>query len=225
MENNKQPKKQPREDAKMAVKKLDFFINSTGKTMTYVSKMLSLPASTVSALRKGRNMRKARICLEEAFSFIPEDTNDFHMSKDEIIEKFTEYSEGIREENCNEPVEKTNFEYYKNHIIELANKFVVSEKQTASRATANAIRTIIPAGADTPEKAVEWLGSIHNDVYELNKAEASMLDGYFKMHSNAITTKFCNTYMYLSQAESGMFKNVPGNVTLEYLKDHAVYVE
>jgi hypothetical protein len=50
----------------------------------------------------------------------------------------------------------------------------------------------------------------------------AMVDGYFRLHKNAITTLFSDTYMYSAKAESGLFAGIPGSITLEYLREHAV---
>lgn len=118
--------------------------------------------------------------------------------------------------------EKTNLEYYQTRIIETANEFMSNGKMTAARATTNALKSIIPDSADSPEKVLNWLNGKHEDKYFLSDVEEAMLSGYFKMHKNALITVFADTYMYESKVESGLFKGVPANITLEYLRDHSV---
>lgn len=131
-------------------------------------------------------------------------------------------SENKSEAKEKDQSEKTNLDFYSEAIIRNAKDFIKNGKQTAARATANAIRAFIPDSADTPEKVIEWLNAVHVDRFVLSEAEEAMLDGYFRLHKNAITTLFSETYMYTSKAESGLFAGVPGDITLEYLKDHAV---
>lgn len=121
-----------------------------------------------------------------------------------------------------EKKEETNLEYYQTRIIETANEFMSNGKMTAARATTNALKSIIPDSADSPEKVLNWLNGKHEDKYFLSDVEEAMLSGYFKMHKNALITVFADTYMYESKVESGLFKGVPANITLEYLRDHSV---
>lgn len=82
------------------------------------------------------------------------------------------------------------------------------------------LKKYIPMDADTPEKAGNWLLADYTDIYDLSDAEIAMLEGYLDRHSNACDTLFSHTYMYEAKAESGLFTDVPGNITLGYLKDH-----
>lgn len=131
---------------------------------------------------------------------------------------------GVKTEKAGktEKEEKTNLEYYQTRIIETANEFMSNGKMTAARATTNALKSIIPDSADSPEKVLNWLNGKHEDKYFLSDVEEAMLSGYFKMHKNALITVFADTYMYESKVESGLFKGIPANITLEYLRDHSV---
>lgn len=134
----------------------------------------------------------------------------------------TEKAEKTEKRENTERKEKTNLEYYQTRIIETANEFMSNGKMTAARATTNALKSIIPDSADSPEKVLNWLNGKHEDKYFLSDVEEAMLSGYFKMHKNALITVFADTYMYESKVESGLFKGVPANITLEYLRDHSV---
>lgn len=137
-------------------------------------------------------------------------------------EKAEEKVEEKKEEKKEEEKAETNLDFYSDLIIKNANDFIRNGKQTAARATVNAMRAFIPDSADTPEKVIDWLKAVHVDRFVLSEAEMAMVDGYFKLHKNAITTFFSDTYMYSAKAESGLFAGVPGSITLEYLREHAV---
>lgn len=136
--------------------------------------------------------------------------------------KKEEKTEEKVEEKKEEEKAETNLDFYSDLIIKNANDFIRNGKQTAARATVNAMRAFIPDSADTPEKVIDWLKAVHVDRFVLSEAEMAMVDGYFKLHKNAITTLFSDTYMYSAKAESGLFAGVPGSITLEYLREHAV---
>lgn len=168
-------------------------------------------------IKKATEKRKAKenAKKENAKKGIKEIVPPLNSKKEEKVEEKVE-------EKKEEEKAETNLDFYSNLIIKNANDFIRNGKQTAARATVNAMRAFIPDSADTPEKVIDWLKAVHVDRFVLSEAEMAMVDGYFKLHKNAITTLFSDTYMYSAKAESGLFAGVPGDITLEYLREHAV---
>lgn len=235
------------DDSSVATR-LNAFLERTGKTGIYVANRTGVSKSSVSMLRRYIYAPRTEKALEKALSVLPCSAKEI-MDADpkELVLSFEEANaqnkqcmntrkstaktkkrsiektvEEDKAENKPDENEQTNLEYYRSSVIETANDFIRNGKQSASRATMNALRAVVPESADTPAKVLAWLMEKHEDRYVLNEAEKAMLDGYFKIHKNALTMQFSCTYMYTAKRESGMFANIPGNITLEYLRDHAV---
>lgn len=238
---------QKNDDSSVAAR-LNAFLERTGKTGIYVANRTGVSKSSVSMLRRYIYAPRTEKALEKALSVLPCSVQEI-MDADpkELVLSFEEANaqnkqcmntrkstaktkkkskeKTVEEDKTeNKPAEnvQTNLEYYRRSVIETANDFIRNGKQSASRATMNALRAVVPESADTPAKVLAWLMEKHEDRYVLNEAEKAMLDGYFKIHKNALTMQFSCTYMYTAKRESGMFANIPGNITLEYLRDHAV---
>lgn len=222
------------------------FLSRTGKTAKYAAKILGVSESGLSRARKGSvSGYTAGILntIRKAMSGMPA-TEEGIMSAnpDALVSMFETASEGLNESSPKElekkteadenkisgetkesekapenesEKKKTNFEY----CLKLAVKDLDGEDADSS-AVLDALKSYIPADADTPEKAADWLLAEHTDVYNLGSAETAMLEGYLDRHSNARDTLFSHTYMYEAKAESGLFTDVPGDITLGYLKDH-----
>lgn len=170
-------------------------------------------------IKKAAEKKKARgnAKKENAKKGIKEIVPPLNSKKEEKVEEKTKEEKVEEKEKA-----ETNLDFYSALIIKNANDFIRNGKQTAARATVNAMRAFIPDSADTPEKVIDWLKAVHVDRFVLSEAEMAMVDGYFRLHKNAITTLFSETYMYSAKAESGLFAGVPGSITLEYLREHAV---
>lgn len=239
---------QKNDDSGVAAR-LNAFLERTGKTGMYIANRTGVSKSSVSMLRRYIYAPRTEKALEKALSVLPcsakeimdADPKELILSFEEANaqnkqcmntrkstakakKKSIEKTANQKDKAENKPDEnmQTNLEYYRSSVIETANDFIRNGKQSASRATMNALRAVVPESADTPAKVLAWLMEKHEDRYVLNEAEKAMLDGYFKIHKNALTMQFSGTYMYTAKKESGMFANIPGNITLEYLRDHAV---
>lgn len=211
--------------------RLNAFVERTGVTGQYVANVTGLTRTPVSLLRRRKRTVSAKAQMEKTLSALPETAKEIMSEKPEtLIALFEESARENMPEKTKQKIRKkeeekerekqTNLEYYSRVVTERACEFVQNNRQTAARATMNALRTVIPKSADTPAKVLTWLSEEHRDRFVLSKAEKAMLDGYFRMHKNALSTLFEETYMYASKKESGMFADIPGDITLEYLRDH-----
>lgn len=245
MQENAENQIQKDDDSSVAAR-LNAFLERTGKTGMYIANRTGVSKSSVSMVRRYIYAPRTEKALEKAFSVLPCSAKEI-MDADpkELVLSFegstAQNKQGMstrknaakakkksigktaeEDKTENKTVEnvQTNLEYYRSSVIETANDFIRNGKQSASRATMNALRSVIPESADTPAKVLAWLNEEHIDRYVLNEAETAMLDGYFRMHKNALATLFGSTYMYTAKKESGMFAGVPGDITLEYLRDH-----